>query len=165
MTTLLEDLADILAEEVACVRRLLPVLEEQERVLLRADAGALVELTGRQQALLATLGELEGSRRAAVGRLARHFGVDRERLTFSALRERAREMPERLAAVRDELREALAALATRSRHNGFLLDRSLGYVERLLAHLLPMAAPVPTYAASGRATHASPALARLDRQA
>ena len=165
MTTLLENLADILAEEAACVRRLLPVLEEQERVILRADTAALVDLVGRQQALVATLGELECTRRAAVGRLARHLDVQRERLTFSALRACVREMPERLAAVRDELREALAALATRNRRNGFLLDRSLGHVERLFAQLLPMAAPVPMYAASGRATHASPALARLDRQA
>jgi flagellar biosynthesis/type III secretory pathway chaperone len=165
MTALLEGLADILVEETACVRELLSVLEEQERVLLRADAAALAALVTRQQALVTSLGDLEGSRRATLGRLAGQLGVERERLTFSTLGQRVRAMPERLAAVRDELRQALGALARRNERNGFLLDRSLGYVERLLAQLLPTRTPVPVYAATGRATPVTPVLTRLDRRA
>lgn len=162
-----DDLMAVLAAEAGECRRLLPLLEDQERALLRADARTALDLFKQQEPVALRLAQLEKGRRMLVGRLAAALGVDGEGLTLAKLLARVPDPPAGLTSLRAELRDLLDRLGALTRRNGFLVERSLWYVQRLLNHLvssLALGAP-PTYAATGRAAHAVPALTFVDRRA
>ncbi len=166
MTLGIEDLAALLGAEARELRRLLTLLKEQEGALLRGDAAALAGLGGLEEAFVRRLGLLEDQRRSLVERLAGDLGVPPP-LTLSALLRLLPEPPPRLIALRVELRDLLGRLSALNKRNGFLAERSVGYLDRLLTHLLAVLAPAttPTYARDGRAGRAAPVLRLVDRRA
>lgn len=163
----IEDLTALLAAEARELRRLLALCEEQERVLLRGDAATLAGLTTLEESLVRRLALLEDQRRALVGRLARDLGTAPGALTLSGLLGLLPEPPPRLVALRDELHGLLGRLRALNERNGFLVERSLGYLDRLLNHLLAALSPgsAPTYAPNGRTGRAVPVLRLVDRRA
>ena len=165
MTSALDDLVGILGEQAQHLRRLLPLLERQERALLAADARAVLELTESQAFVTAELRVLEGKRRALAARLTAELGLPRETLTISALLAQIPSAPSELTRVRAELRDVGARVVTLTRRNAFVLERSIGYVSDLLRAVVDAAAPLPTYAASGLAERGTAALGVVDRQA
>jgi flagellar biosynthesis/type III secretory pathway chaperone len=167
MRLALEDLTVLLGAEVRELRWLLALLEEQERVLLRGDATALAGLTTLEATLVRRLALLEDQRRVLVGRLARNLGAAPATLTLARLLELLPEPPPGLPALREELGGLLGPLRVLSARNGFLVERSLGYLDRLLSHLLAALSPggAPTYAPDGRTSRAVPALRLIDRKA
>ncbi len=165
MRGLLDDLTALLAAEAEALRRLLPLLQEEERALLRAEAGAVGGLLDQIGALTRRLSALEHARRTLSGRLAVALGIDPETLTLSTLLRRFPHPPAGLAALREELRGLLESLLALNSRNGFLVEQSLGYLRGLLATLVSALAPAPTYAPSGRTDQSVPALQFFDRRA
>lgn len=167
MRLALEDLTALLGAEARELRRLLTLLEEQERVLLRGEATALAGLSTLEEALVRRLALLEDQRRALVGRLARDLGMAPAALTLSRLLSLLPEPPPRLPALREELGGLLGKLRALNARRGFLVERSLGYLDRLLNLLLAALSPgaAPTYAQDGRTSRAVPALQLVDRKA
>lgn len=166
MTLALEELAAVLGAQARELRRLLELGEEQERTLLRGDAAALNALTARQETLARRLARLEDQRQTLVGRIARDLGTDPAALSLSALLRLLPEAPPALATAREEMRGLLGRLVALNARNGFLAERALGYLDRLLGHLLATLAPgVPTYASNGLTARAAPALQLFDREA
>lgn len=164
---ILGELIAVLAAETQECRRLLPLLEDQERALLRADAATIVKLLGKQEPIASRLAELEQARRKLVRRLAGPLDLEDEALTVSKLMALFPEPAPRLASLRDELRDLVTRLGRLGVRNGFLVERSLGYVERLFNQLMSTIAlaAAPTYAATGRAGRSVPALRFVDRSA
>jgi flagellar biosynthesis/type III secretory pathway chaperone len=167
MTRALEDLTALLGAEVRELRRLLALGEEQVQVLLRGDAATLAGLTARQEALARRLGRLEDQRRSLVAPLAGALGLEPATLTLSTILGLVPEPPPALVALRRELRDLLARLLRVNERNGFLVERSLAHLERLLHHLLAALAPgaTPTYAADGRTGRTRTALQLVDHRA
>jgi flagellar biosynthesis/type III secretory pathway chaperone len=163
----LDDLADILTAEAAELRRLLPVVEDAQQALLRADAPGLAACLERQEAPLRNLARLEIRRRALLDGAARMLGHDRDALTLSRLLAFAPRSPARLTRLREELAPLLDRLGALTRTNAFLVERSLGYVERLLGQVFALmgTTPAPTYAATGRAAPPAPGVGLVDREA
>lgn len=163
----LDELIAVLVAEAQECRRLLPLLEDQERALLRADAGALVALLGNQDAIARRLAELERGRQKLVHRLAGALALGDEPLTVSKLIALFPGLAARLGRLREELQAVLTRLGRLNTRNGFLVERSLGYVERLFNQLMSAVAQAaaPTYAATGRTGRPVPALRFLDRSA
>ena len=167
MTAALGDLVAVLGAQDQCLRRLLGLLEEQEGALLAADAHAVLELAERQSTVTAELRAIERQRQAVVAGLAGALALPREPLTLSALLALIPRAPVELTRLRTELGETIRRLIALVRRNGFLLERSIGYVGDLLRALVSVAAPpMTTYAASGRTERrTAAALGVVDRQA
>ena len=71
-----------------------------------------------------------------------------------------------LTSLRDELRRLITALDRMNRHNAFLLDRAITYVEGLVRALVSATAePLPLYVATGRTAGTMPSARLLDRRA
>jgi hypothetical protein len=166
-SVLLDELIDVLVAEAQECRRLLPLLEDQERALLGADASALAALLSRQEPGARRLVELERGRQELVRRLHGMLDLGDEPLTVSRLIALFPEPRQRLARLRAELRGVLGEIGRLTARNGFLVERSLGYLERLFNQLMSAAAQAaaPTYAATGRTGRPVPALSFLDRSA
>jgi flagellar biosynthesis/type III secretory pathway chaperone len=159
-------LVAVLREEAAEIGRLLPLLAEQEQALVGGDAATLLALLERQEPVLRRLTALEGERRAVARRLARQLGVEPDALTIARLLGEGA-APEGLQAVGAELRGLLDALLARHRRNAFLVERSLGWLGRLVEHLLGAlgVGTSATYAAGGRSAAPLGSLRLLDRRA
>ncbi len=146
-------------------RSLAPVLEEETRVLIRADGPALADVSARRERVLSRLGDLERERTAALSDLARRFGVEPRRLTMSRLIELLPGGAPALAAVRDELSGLLSGLADLNRKNRFLADRTLSCLRGLAGALAPVLVTAPVYAPTGHADNRGQDLGLLDRRA
>jgi flagellar biosynthesis/type III secretory pathway chaperone len=165
MTDPLDELLAILSAEAATYRTLLPLIEEEEQALRRADIQGLAELRGRREDILQRLTELERGRRVAMGRLAARLGVDAGTLTLSRLIELVPRPAAGLAAVRDELRLLLAGLLARNGRNRFLAERTLDCLHGLFGKLAAAVSAPAVYAGSGRTGPAGLDLQLLDRRA
>jgi flagellar biosynthesis/type III secretory pathway chaperone len=161
----MDDLVAVLAAEAGEYHRLLPLLEEEERVLFRADAAALAEISARREALLVRLTRLERERRAALRRLATMFGVEPRALTVSRLIELAPGHAHALEPVREKLRDLLRYLLERNGRNRFVAERTLACLRGLFAGLVSALASGPTYTQSGRSDQRAGELRLLDRRA
>lgn len=162
----MEGLDAVLAAEAAELGALIPLLEDQHRALVRADAGAVGELLQRQEPRLRALAALEAERRACLERLAARLGADPAALTLSRLRELLPASAPRLDRPAAELRAALDRLGALTRRNAFLLARARGHLGRLLEAVRAalVLEPAPTYAAGGRAAAAGPLRRLVDRE-
>jgi flagellar biosynthesis/type III secretory pathway chaperone len=147
MTGAVDDLLDLLSEEAQELGRLLPVLEDQQRALLDADATRVAELARRQEAVAGDLGLAPSA------------------VTLSTLAARLPDPPPRLGAIRNDLRAVLTRLSVVNQGNAFLVARSGEYLESLLAHIVSVLSPSPTYGRQGRHGEAPPAVALVDRRA
>ena len=167
MTATVDELVGVLAAEAERLRRLLPLLEEQERALQGADAQAAMDLAERQARLAGELRALEQTRRAVVARLAAEVSLPPGQLTLSTLVGRLPRAPIDLTRLRGELQELGRRVTLLTQRNAFLLERSIGYVRGLLWAIVSVASPdTATYGASGRADHPlAGALGVVDRQA
>lgn len=166
-SVLLDELIAVLVAEAQECRGLLPLLEDQERALLRADAEALVTLLGQQDVIARRLAELERGRQKLAHRLADALDLGDEPLTVSKLIALFPGLAARLGRLREELQAVLTRLGRLNTRNRFLVERSLGYVERLFSQIMSavVQAAAPTYAATGRTGRPVPALRFLDRSA
>jgi flagellar biosynthesis/type III secretory pathway chaperone len=167
VTSSLDELVDVLGTQAAGLRRLLPLLQAQERTLLAADARGALALAERQAPLTSELRALERRRQSIVARVAGELGLPGDTLSLSTLLTRIRPAPPALRRLGEELREVGGRVAVLSRRNTFLLERSIGYVSDLLRTVVAATAPpTTTYAASGRAEGRAAATLRVvDRRA
>lgn len=165
MTPLLDELVAVLVAETAQVRRLLPILRDEERALLAADSSRVAELAGEKEHVAHELAALDRTRRMLVDHLAHSAGIRPEVVTLSALLRLSPAPPAALTSLRRELRDLLTSVQALNRRNGFLAERSLGFVRGLLSELLSVVTPPATYAPTGRSDRAAPALQFLDRRA
>src|SRR5206468_3350254 len=107
--------------------------EEEERVLVRADAQALAEITEQRAAMVTRLLRLERDRGRALRGVAAALGVDAPLLTASRLIELLPASAPAFAAVRDQVRGLLPRLAERNGRNQFLAERTLTWLTGLFA--------------------------------
>jgi flagellar FlgN protein len=160
-----DDLVAILLAEAREYRRLVPLLEEEERVLVRADAAALADVSARRQALLVRLARLEGDRLTALGHVAAAIGAEPRTLTVSRLIELAPASASSLEAVREELGGLLHHLLAHSSRNRAVAERTLGYLRGLFASVVSALSTEPTYSPAGRSDRPLEELRLLDRHA
>jgi hypothetical protein len=161
----MDELVAILLAQARTYRLLVPLAEEEQRVLVQADAGALAELTDRRQALMGRLTRLEQDRQAALGRLATAFRVDPSTLTVSRLLELVPGAAATLEPVRAELALLLTGLLERHGRNRVVAERTLACLRGLFSKLVSALTGGPTYTPSGRSEQTLDQLRLLDRQA
>jgi hypothetical protein len=165
--TLVNELLGVLGDELASIAALEPIVEAEERALARADAGGVMAAAQHGEALARRLRGLADRRGRIIAHLSRALATAPRELTLSRLALSAPDAAPRLEALRVPLRLALERTLVRTRRNAVLVDRALGFVDRLTAHLRSARA-IPgasTYAASGRVAGGACEARRLDRQA
>jgi flagellar biosynthesis/type III secretory pathway chaperone len=162
----LDDLTAVLSVQAAELRALVPLLDEQQNALTRADSARVAEGMFRQAPILRRLLRLDQRRLTVVATLAARFGLEPARLSLSALLARAPAVPAALAAVQEELRRLLEAVDVRNRRNAFLLGRAVASLEALTrAVIAPGAEPAPVYVATGRPARRRAGPRLVDRSA
>jgi hypothetical protein len=161
------ELARLLSDEIDLIEALEPHLAAEEGALRAADASRVLDVIGRATPLTARLAEIESRRRALVERLGAALGGEPRRLTLDRLATLVPEAAPEVRRLRARMQRSLGRVLARSRKNEALVDRAVGFVERLLTALAgPLAMPVtPTYAASGRVRGAATVPRRLVREA
>jgi hypothetical protein len=165
--TLVNELLGVLGDELASIAALEPIVEAEERALTRADADGVMAAAQHGEALARRLRGLADRRARIVDHLSRALAMPPRDLTLSQLALSAPDAAPRLEALRVPLRLALERTLRRTRRNAALVDRALGFVDRLAAHLTSARAfpGAATYAASGRVAGGACEARRLDRQA
>jgi flagellar biosynthesis/type III secretory pathway chaperone len=162
---LVRELATMLGAQETALGMLVDVLDEQERLLVRADASGLVVLLANQQHLLSEIVALETTRMRITEALAGDLGVPPATVTLGSLGSRFPRLADDLRDRRSRLIALVRRVADMNRRNGVLAELSLGYVARLLDHLVTALAPAPTYGAAGRARVGAASAGLLDREA
>jgi len=166
MAGLVDALVAVLNREAEELQRLRPLIEEQQRMLLRGDARAVVDALTRQEPVLHRIAALESERISVVAQLAALLDLDPKRLTLTHLLSLVPRPLAGLEPLRRDLRSLLDRLLTLNSRNTFLIERSLLHLERLFRHLLSAlrVVPAPTYAASGRPALSNATLQFVDRR-
>lgn len=165
MTALVDELEVVLAAQARELRGLVSLLREEERALLLADRVAVAALGERKAEQVRRLAELERRRAAILRELSAALGDASRTLTLSELVRRLPRPTPALPQARHELRGLLDRALAQSARNGFLVERTLGWLRGLLGEIASSLAPGPTYAESGRPVQPGLALHLLDRQA
>jgi len=162
-----DDLVAVLAAQAREYQGLLPILDQEEQVLLKADARALAPISELREALVTRLVVLERDRGKALRALGAELGLDPRLLTVPRLMELLPASAAALAAVRREISGLLLSLAERNGRNLFLADRTLSWLGGLFTAMAPADGPSAgsAYAPSGRTEQPIQDLRLLDRQA
>lgn len=162
----LDELTDVLREQAAELRGLLPLLDAQQTALTRADSARVAEAMQSQEPVLRRLVRLDQKRQAVVRALAPRFGLASAPPSLSTLLARLPAPPAAISALQTELRDLLAAIDVRNRRNAFLLERAIAYIDGLVRMVLaPAPEPAPVYASTGRPVTRRVGPARVDRSA
>jgi hypothetical protein len=159
-------LGEILVEEAREFRGLLTLLGDEQGALRVADADGLLISLRAQESTLSRIHALERERAELLTALAAPLGLDPRAVTLSRLLQAWPAAAAALGAAREELRALLAEVRRMNECNVVLVNRGLGYLDRLIGHLTSALAPerAPAYGAQGRpATVASVGL--VDRTA
>jgi flagellar biosynthesis/type III secretory pathway chaperone len=166
VSELIEDLMAVLAAQTDELRALVPLLDEQQAALARADGSHVTAVMLRQEPVLRRLLRLEQRRRVVVDGLASHLGIDGGGLSLSTLVARLPGAAAALTTLRDEMQRLLEAVDVRNRRNAFLIDRAAACIEGLMRAVMTTGAePAPVYVASGRPAHRGQAPRLVDRRA
>ena len=159
-------LTEVLSAQADELRALIPLLDEQEAALTRADSAAVADVLLRQDPILRRFHRLEQRREAAATRLAADVGVPTSGVSMSALLARLPRVPAVLTTVRAELRELLHTVDVRNRRNAFLLKRAADFVDGLMRVMLGAAAePAPAYVRTGQPGRRRGGSSLVDRSA
>ena len=161
----MSELEAVLAGELDELRGLVPILEDEERAIRAADVGAVLGLTDRKAGFGRRIAALEARRRTLAAVVADELDISAENVTLSRLEILVPSSRARIALLRQAFREVLDQLLAATSRNAFLMEQSLGSLQRLLADLIAVLAPGATYDADGRAGPLGSALQLLDRRA
>jgi len=161
---LARELATVLAAQETALGTLAGVLEDQERLLLAADSGGLLARLSSQERVVADLAGLEKTRMTITSQLAADLRVAPSTLTLGRVAALFPSLPD-LGRLHTKLDALVRRVSRVNERNAFLADKSLGYVERLIDHLVSSLAPAPTYGAAGRARVGAQTAGLLDREA
>lgn len=165
MNALVDELETVLASELEELRRLVPILEDEERAIRAADVGTVLGITERKASFGRRIAALEARRRTLATAVAVQLDISPQSLTLSRLETLVPSSRSRIAPLRQAFREVLDQLLASTSRNAFLMEQSLGSLQRLLADLIAVLAPGATYDADGRTGQVGPALQLLDRRA
>jgi len=138
--SLLNSLQAWAQEELAGQRRILAIIERQERTLCANDTGGLVEATQALEPELIAQSERVEKRRRLFSVLAAHWKADPEALSLSSILARCGEQPG-LETLRDELRRSTTELNRRNRRFSALASAQRRLVEELVQALLEAGNP------------------------
>jgi hypothetical protein len=140
--SLLNSLQAWAQEELAGQRRMLTLIERQERALCANDPAGLSEATQALEPELAAQSERAEKRRRIFAVLAGHWQADPGALSLGSILARSGEQPG-LVRLRDELRRSTSELLRRNRRFSALAAAHRRLVEELVGALLSAGNPAP----------------------
>ena len=166
MSDPLDDLTEVLSAQADELRTLVPLLDEQQHALTRADSAQVASVMFRQAPIMKRLLKLDQRRQALAMAVAAQAGLTTTRVTLSALLARVPAPPAVLATLQVEIRQLLEAIAVRTRRNSYLLERAVACIEGLVRVVTaPTAEPAPVYVATGQPATRQAGPRLLDRNA
>jgi len=131
LASLIDELKNILKEELAIYKELIPISESKTRIIVENNLQALQEVTGAEQAAVDRIMSLERKREAVMNDIRtvinRRTG-DFNLRTLIALMGTQPQQQE-LSKLRDELNDAVQRLVSINNRNKALIEQSLEMIE------------------------------------
>lgn len=132
MASLIDELKNILKEELAIYKELIPISESKTRIIVENNLQALQEVTGAEQAAVDRIMSLERKREAVMNDIRtvinRRTG-DFNLRTLIALMGTQPQQQQELSKLRDELNDAVQRLVSINNRNKALIEQSLEMIE------------------------------------
>ena len=132
MASLMDELVDVLEKEIREYRILVDLSKEKTTYIVKADIPALEECTDREQEITSRIKNLDNFRIAKTREMAMVINRDSEEMTLTNmilyLKNRPEEQ-ERLADLRDRLKEVLIEMKQVNDQNGILIKQAMEMVE------------------------------------
>jgi len=132
LASLIDDLKNILSEELAVYKELIPISEAKTRIIVENNLEALQEITGREQAAVDRIMSLERKREAVMNDIRtvinRRTGEFNLRTLISLLGTQPAQQ-QALSKLRDELNDAVGRLVSVNDRNKALIEQSLEMIE------------------------------------
>jgi flagellar biosynthesis/type III secretory pathway chaperone len=161
---LVEDLAVLLARELACLEAFDRRLDEEWTLLRSGSPDALAVVVSAKLSLLDDLRNLETQRAALLAALGALWGLDPAALSLREIAGRAPAAADRLRRLGGRLRESMAAALRANRRNGAVIQQVRGFLEESLTRWRPAEGPSPIYSGAGLARPAVPGASLLERR-
>ena len=128
----MDELVDVLEKEIREYRILVDLSKEKTTYIVKADIPALEECTDREQEITSRIKNLDNFRIAKTREMAMVINRDSEEMTLTNmilyLKNRPEEQ-ERLADLRDRLKEVLIEMKQVNDQNGILIKQAMEMVE------------------------------------
>lgn len=132
MASLIDELKNILSEELAIYKELIPISETKTRIIVENNLEALQEITGREQAAVDRIMSLERKREAVMNDIRtvinRRTGDFNLRTLISLMGKHTQQQQE-LSKLRDGLNDAVGRLVSINNRNKALIEQSLEMIE------------------------------------
>ena len=128
MKKMIEDLLLILTKERDIYNEAVAIAEEKQRVIIDGKIKELEKMTGREQALVASLVKLENMRGLVLQDLVRSLQVDHVNSLTDLIQYLDEGSKQKINAVKSELATAVFNLQDKNELNGKLIEQSLDLV-------------------------------------
>lgn len=128
MKKLVEDLLLILAKETDIYKEALGIAEDKQRVIIDGKMKELEKMTGREQALVASLIKLENMRGKVLDDLIRALQAEHVDTLSDLMGYLDEGSKQKIEGVKSELSKAVFQLKDKNELNGKLLEQSLDIV-------------------------------------
>lgn len=136
METLADELIAILDREADLYGQVLDLAREEQQALLSGPPDAVLGVVRRKDTLLLKIRTVDESRDLICTRLARRWGLSRKTLVLSEILEHCdAAAAERIAAVRDRLRDCVDRLGQTGRMNAVLCHSGIEAIRRVMEDL------------------------------
>lgn len=129
MKKLVEDLLLILAKETDIYKEALGIAEDKQRVIIDGKMKELEKMTGREQALVASLIKLENMRGKVLDDLIRALQAEHVDTLSDLMGYLDEGSKQKIEGVKSELSKAVFQLKDKNELNGKLLEQSLDLIE------------------------------------
>jgi chromosome segregation ATPase len=126
------DLEAILTQLVAEHRNLLANLDRQQTAMKKLDVDSLEAATGAQESARLRIASLEVRRRTIVLQIAKAVRMDEKQLTLAKLAELVPARKMQFLAIRKELKDVAAQIASRTQVAGRVAGAILGHLNTVV---------------------------------
>ena len=141
MASLMNELLEVLENEEAGYRELVEASTRKKEVIIKADIGALEEITAEEQEIAGKIKNIENKRISIMEDIANVLNRKPEDLTVDALLEILANQPkeqEQLAKIRLQLKDTLTEMKNINEQNQTLVNQAMELVEFDMALLKSM---------------------------
>lgn len=132
MASLIDELISVMGEENKIYADLIPIENEKTRVIIKNDLTALQDITGKEQAVIETIGVLERKREEVIVNIGTVLSKDPKTLdmkTLIRLMSKQPEIKDKLTRIHDELSSTVHRLVRINEKNNQLIEQSLEMIE------------------------------------
>jgi flagellar biosynthesis/type III secretory pathway chaperone len=147
---LVEQLIDIMQLTENHYRDMLPLIQKEKEMVIRARLDNIQAASKEKERLLLSIRQLEHQRQAVLAKLALEMETAPEQLTLSVLSRRVNpEYKDQLMRIRRSLASILSKVGSANNDSRALIHHCIGSIRQALTFMMPKGEPMSVYHATG----------------